>query len=86
MTEKEQWDAVQEVKATGGPAFPIGIPEAKIVYTGMTIRDYFAAKAMQSLLHSWTVNQKDDGEWAGDEHLAKESYFIADAMLKERLK
>jgi len=85
MTELEQWDATLEVKGTGGPAFTVRVTD-NIVYTGMTIRDYFAAKAMQSLLHSWTVNQKDDGEWAGDEHLAKESYVIADAMLKERLK
>jgi hypothetical protein len=75
MTEKEQWDAAQEVKATGGPAFPIGIPEAKIVYTGISIRDYFAAQAMQALVRD---NYFDV--------VATRAYLMADAMLKERLK
>jgi hypothetical protein len=51
---------------------------------GMTLRDYFAAKAMQALLRSWTANRHDDGEWVGDALLARESYVIADAMLKAR--
>ena len=75
MTEKEQWDAVHEVKSTGGPAFPIGIPEAKIVYTGLSIRDYFAAKAMQALMRENYF-----------ESTARNAYHMADAMLKERLK
>ena len=43
---------------------------------GMTLRDYFAAKAMQEFLTS-----RDDIENAD---IAKFSYEIADAMLKER--
>jgi len=79
MTEKEQWDAAQEVKATGGPAFPIGIPEAKIVYTGLSVRDYFAAKAMQG---DWAAGNAED-----DLHVAAARYYyMADIMLKERLK
>ena len=74
MTEKEQWDAAQEVKATGGPAFPIRATE-DIVYTGLSIRDYFAAKAMQALVN----NNYFDGA-------AMNAYRMADAMLKERLK
>ena len=31
----------------GGPAFPIDIKELERVYTGMTLLDYFAGKAMQ---------------------------------------
>jgi len=43
---------------------------------GMTLRDYFAAKALQSIL-SGTVS---------DDHkrIAQESYKLADAMLEER--
>ena len=45
---------------------------------GMTLRDYFAAKAMQEFLTS-----RDDIENAD---IAQFSYEIADAMLKERAK
>ena len=43
---------------------------------GMTLRDYFAAKAMQGLLSS-DVN-------APLETFAKQSYKVADAMMKAR--
>jgi Mrp family chromosome partitioning ATPase len=46
---------------------------------GMTLRDYFAAKAMQALL--------SDTEWLTDKVIkdaAKAAYIMADAMLKER--
>ena len=58
---------------TGGPAFPYGT-----AYAGMTLRDYFAAKAMQAIL--------SDGSWHGHtcKTAALESYEMADAMLKAR--
>ena len=65
---------------TGGPAFPGLHPSAECRFKdeGMTLRDYFAAKAMQALLNGST---HDSGSW----HLeAKASYEIADAMLKAR--
>lgn len=43
---------------------------------GMTIRDYFAAKAMQPLIVSFTVQ---DINWT-----AQQAYKIADAMLQAR--
>lgn len=52
---------------------------------GMTLRDYFAAKAMQSVLIS-----KHYDSYTGNnglpvpEFIAKESYEIADEMLKQR--
>ena len=49
---------------------------------GMTLRDYFAAKAMQSnivILEDWP-----GGERAAD--VAKYAYAMADAMLAEREK
>jgi hypothetical protein len=42
--------------------------------TGMTLRDYFAAKAMQGMMV--------DTEIPNCTHIAKESYRMADAMLK----
>lgn len=59
-------------KETGGPAFPrTGWPNE----TGMTLRDYFAAKAMQALVQG---NYFDV--------TAKQAYEMADAMLKAREK
>jgi hypothetical protein len=61
----------------GGPAFPNegfngwGKPQE-----GMTLRDYFAAKAMQS----WLVGVDDPCT----ESCAKLAYKVADAMLKAR--
>ena len=45
----------------------------------MTLRDYFAAKAMQAYLTA------SDTGWSFDE-LAGAAYEMADAMLKERSK
>ena len=60
------------------PAFPY-VCDADFEYgTGMTLRDYFAAKAMTGLLTAEIV-----GEYS-NEHVAEISYRIADAMLKAR--
>jgi len=58
------------------PAFPCpqGVPPS---LGGMTLRDYFAAKALQGLLSN------RNAEAAIDEFAAK-SYRMADAMLKAR--
>jgi hypothetical protein len=49
----------------------------------MTLRDYFAAKAMQTLLSSEYTSQHGLHEgWMGA--LAHEAYMVADAMLKAR--
>lgn len=57
---------------TGGPAFPINV-DSEMTCLGMTLRDYFAAKAMQALV------QKDYFDFT-----AKNAYAMADAMLKAR--
>ena len=62
-------------KETGGPAFPHGM-----AFQGMTLRDYFAAQAMQGL-----VSQLNLYHVSVDE-VAELSYRQADAMLKEREK
>jgi hypothetical protein len=57
----------------GGPAFPrTGWPNE----TGMTLRDYFAAKAMQALIPS--------GQTVDSMKYAESAYALADAMLKAR--
>lgn len=45
---------------------------------GMDLRDYFAAKAMQALLHDSSYS---DGNWHLESNAA---YEIADAMMKAR--
>lgn len=65
----------------GEPAFPgPDQGETKVnIHEGMTLRDYFAAKAMAALVMSG-----DEG--AGDrlDDIPKYAYQIADAMLKAR--
>jgi hypothetical protein len=43
---------------------------------GMTLRDYFAARAMQGFQEQWVYDNSDD--------LACKAYALADAMLKAR--
>lgn len=68
---------------TGGPAFPCDLTmyDQEVVDTmqGMTLRDYFAAKAMQSIL-----DQKDVHDGREYESAAWIAYQMADAMLKVR--
>lgn len=62
---------------TGGPAFPINANESadRCIYTGMTLRDYFAIKALKTY--------SDDTEELMLENAIK-AYKQADAMLKAR--
>lgn len=66
-------------KQTGGPAFPkLSQDERWKTFSstdGMTLRDYFAAKALQSIIG------KRNGYLSTDVRYA---YEVADAMLKAR--
>ncbi len=64
---------------TGGPAFPFIDSASPLEHPGMTLRDYFAAKAMQGICSSALLNV-DVGATA----IADNAYEIADAMLNER--
>jgi hypothetical protein len=68
---------------TGGPAFPVLhwiSGESTGAEEGMTLRDYFAAKAMQALI---TANGPTPaGGWPT--YAERTAYTIADAMLKAR--
>jgi len=86
---------------TGGPAFPSKqkalliekehahiAKEIEIDQNGMSLRDYFAAKAMQTII-SYRRTQfgtgSDEMDW--DEYfpiIAQEAYALADAMLEAR--
>ena len=68
---------------TGGPAFPTEVWDSEGVpqhTEGMTLRDYFAAKAMHAFL------MRPTSMTAPDEVLAEDAYNTADAMLKAREK
>lgn len=72
-----------DTKYNGGPAFPVTLPAGErytghAPFDGMTLRDYFAAKAMQSFI---------DSGWEGfGETVADAAYRMADDMLTERAK
>ena len=64
---------------TGGPAFPTTEVAMMRSLQGMTLRDYFAAKAMQAFIAS-PLLKVELGEYA----TALNAYKVADAMLKAR--
>jgi hypothetical protein len=52
---------------------------------GMTLRDYFAAKAMQGLIASgWESDHREMSPNTGSISVAVDAYVMADAMLKAR--
>lgn len=52
---------------------------------GMSLRDYFAAKAMASIVRRWDGHSFGGGSESPQyKELAEDAYFIADAMLKAR--
>lgn len=71
----------------GGPAFPVNhnkTVDEFLAHSGMTLRDYFAAKALNGLL-----SQLNDDVGIGpapDKQLSRLAYWYADAMLAEREK
>lgn len=72
---------------TGGPAFPMPFKHTELDHSceGMTLRDYFAAKALNAL-----ISGAPSGTSLGVSHMitnmnyALASYAIADAMLEAR--
>ncbi|MGX5885205.1 hypothetical protein MJ546_33760, partial [Burkholderia gladioli] len=69
--------------ADGGPAFPRAIQrwnDSFENFEGMTLRDYFAAKAMQGLLCANSVYCTS----SYSDELSERAYQIAAAMLKAR--
>ena len=67
-------------KDNGGPAFPINHE----LICSTTLRDYFAAKALQGLLASLAHPEGTTPRMLGFDQLAQDAFDIADAMLKAR--
>lgn len=73
------------MKDTGGPAFPVAGSEHNYPIEGMTLRDYFAAKAMAAIVRRWDGHSFGGGPDSPQyKELAEDAFFIADAMLKAR--
>ena len=69
-------------KNTGGSAFPQPATtdgHATNTYGGMSLRDYFAAKAMQGFISLYVAN----GDFDSFKVIAKTSVKMADAMIAE---
>jgi hypothetical protein len=82
---------MSEIKDDGGPAFPATVREDVLFaegyrtqeshQAGMSLRDYFAAKAMQAMLRVDSDNGRfRDMGW----RTAEMAYDVADAMLRAR--
>jgi hypothetical protein len=77
---------------TGGPAYPTSnyqkmVPLSTGYSEGMTLRDYFAAKAMQAFISAYpcqAIDREDGGTPADHQSIAEDAYDVADAMLKAR--
>ena len=79
----------------GGPAFP-GSGPSYPQPSGMTLRDYFAAKAMPALITEWgrVILHMDGKDFSGlnivnngggtPTSIAEEAYAMADEMLEAR--
>jgi predicted lipoprotein with Yx(FWY)xxD motif len=64
---------------TGGPAFPSHGSMGEVAHEGMTLRDYFAAKAMQAIIIGYGAKY-----WPPANSAAAAAYEYADFMLKEK--
>ena len=63
--------------------------EGSSMETGLTIRDYFAAKAMQVILENYDIASSFEDSEVNDSEgmptlIAIDAYVMADAMLKAR--
>lgn len=68
-------------KDNGGPAFPFVEPSTECnVSEGMTLRDYFAAEALKSIIALEGVNATYQSNLVD----AQKAYSYADAMLEAR--
>jgi len=72
-------------KDISSPAFPQFISDKDGMYLrgGMTLRDYFAAKAMQAMVQAWIIRNIYP---TTDFEVASNAYRMAEAMLQERSK
>ena len=87
------------MKNDGGPAFPVTIepePDVFKLMPGISVRDYFAAKAMESVQISEMIESFRRNDYSGKQdhntylplatakEVAEYAYVMADAMLAAR--
>ena len=78
----------------GGLAFPASRREKgdgafweTVIYPGLSVRDYFAAKAMVALFQGCGEYYKDRGQFGNMmKRLAEDAYRAADLMISEKRK
>lgn len=63
---------------TGGPAFPLPSVSGSPIHLGLTIRDWFAGKALSGFVSNRNARLKDH------DNVAETCYLFADAMLRKR--
>lgn len=69
----------------GGPAFPCDYEgSTRSDAPGMSLRDYFAAKAMQGWLASFGPEDRHPSNAGTLDMFASQAYAVADAMLAAR--
>ena len=68
----------------GGTAFPVAGSEHNYPIDGMTLRDFFAAKALSGWLASYPESCTHPIVAGNADEVAKHSYMLADAMLRAR--
>ena len=73
----------EKTKPNNPLAFPSEVGSREALQKGMTLRDYFAAKAMNGYL-SASIDLIGHGMPIDAKNIANECYLIADAMLKQR--
>ena len=75
------------IKETGGPAFPTTKESHLMVCSeGMTLRDYFAAKAVVGMFYPAVVACLEHDHDLDCDKIAEFCYKMADAMIAEREK
>ena len=78
----------QEEKPSNPNAFPITLKDNNNPFhrdaSGMSLRDYFAAKAMQGVMSTYHHDKALEDIALESIQIAEMSYAIADAMLKQR--
>lgn len=75
---------MQDQVNNGGPAFPVPHTNGHDGRNGMSLRDYFAAKALQGMAASGYWADSVDVDDGNLELVARNAYAIADAMLRAR--
>ncbi len=70
----------------GGPAFPCPATGRLSGDTSVSVRDFFAAKAMQGMLSNPALKRANWGEGEFIDSVVGDAWMAADAMLAERAK